>query len=205
VGILLLLPTIISTGWTQDNKLLSSFMKTPYYKQLTEAYENLNVDALYRSYLHGPRHIERVLLLGALIAWKESLDRHGTEMLLYACSYHDIGRINDYRDDEHGSRSAELLKTERFTWLRDSLNKQDQRILLAMIAAHSHSDQDMFGIGQRYQVADENMTRYMKLASCLKDADNLDRVRLHDLDTSRLRHPSSVDLVPFAEALFHKY
>lgn len=94
---------------------------------------------------------------------------------------------------------------KRVTWLRDSLNSQDQRILLAVIAVHSHSDQDMFRIGQKYQVADENMTRYLKLASCLKDADNLDRVRLHDLDTSRLRHHSSVDLVPFAESLFHKY
>ncbi len=205
MDLLLLLPTIISTGWTRDNELLSSFMKTSYYKQVTEVYENLDVEALYRSYLHGPTHIERVLLLGALIAWKESLDQHDTEMLLYAFSYHDIGRINDYRDDEHGSRSAEMLKSERFTRLRDSLNSQDQRILLAVIAAHSHSDQDMFRIGQKYQVADENITRYMKLASCLKDADNLDRVRLHDLDTSRLRHPSSVDLVPFAEYLFHKY
>ena len=52
-GLLLLLPTIIGTGWTQDNELLSSLMKTPYYKQLTEAYENLDVDALYMSYLHG--------------------------------------------------------------------------------------------------------------------------------------------------------
>ena len=201
----LMAPTILKTNWARENKVLAAFMETKYYTLVMKAFEQLDTCALYKSYLHGSKHIERVLLLGALIAWRESLDEHDTKILLYACAYHDIGRINDCRDDEHGTRSAEMLKSERFTWLRDSLNSQDQRILLAMIAAHSHNDHDMFRIGQKSQIADDNMTRYMKLASCLKDADNLDRVRLHDLDTSHLRHSSSADLVPFAESLFHKY
>ena len=43
---------------------------------------------------------------------------------------------------------------------------------------------------------------HWRLASLLKDADGLDRVRLGDLDPRYLRHEESKTMVPFAERLF---
>ena len=43
---------------------------------------------------------------------------------------------------------------------------------------------------------------HWRLASLLKDADGLDRVRLGDLDARYLRHSQSREMVRFAEALF---
>lgn len=44
----------------------------------------------------------------------------------------------------------------------------------------------------------------MALTRLLKDADNLDRVRLGDLDPKFLRHDSAKDLVGFAQRLFQR-
>ena len=49
------------------------------------------------------------------------------------------------------------------------------------------------------------MDHYLELMACLKDADNLDRVRVDDLDVSHLRHRISVDLAPFAKVLYARY
>jgi hypothetical protein len=43
---------------------------------------------------------------------------------------------------------------------------------------------------------------HWRLASLLKDADGLDRVRLGDLDPRYLRHPVSRTMTRFAERLF---
>lgn len=205
MNIMLLLPALSNSNHPQIDIMVSDFMKTPYFKYLSKAYEALDTTVLYKSFFHGITHIERVLVLGAMIAWKQALDSEDTKLLLLACSYHDVGRIHDGRDDEHGRRSADMLKTARFTQLLDSLTDLEQKILFAMITSHSLNDQRMGFVGHEYRISDESLSRYLELASCLKDADNLDRVRLRDLDLTHLRHRQSVDLFPFAETLFHFY
>ena len=51
----------------------------------------------------------------------------------------------------------------------------------------------------------QNLPRALELTRLLKDADNLDRVRLGDLDPRFLRHSSAKDLTGFAERLFQRY
>ncbi len=201
----LIVPRLLQSEWAAGLGLLTRFRETDYSSQLTRAFESLDLSVLYASRLHGPSHIERVLLLGALIAWQEGLDARDTALLLTACSYHDIGRISDGRDDGHGLRSAQLLEGPRFSALRASLPEQDFRILQAAVNAHSLPSKRMPEIGEAHQVAAQQQARYLELAACLKDADNLDRVRLGDLDVSRLRHRSSRDLAFFAETLYHVY
>ena len=179
-------------------------MRTPYYSHLLQAYENLDTSVLYESGLHGPDHIERVMLLAAVIAWKVSLSDHDTQLLLTACSYHDIGRIHDGVDSDHGRRSAKKLR-ELSHLIPTALTGYDLRILFAAITLHSLNDELKHDIAVRYRIPAEQKARYLELSACLKDADNLDRVRQDDLDVSHLRHKESIDLAPFAQALFDRY
>lgn len=196
---------ILETDWAKSTPLLEKFRQTAYFQELLTAKNQLDAGVLYKSWLHGPGHIERVLVLGALIAWGELLVENDTKLLLAACSYHDIGRINDRREDEHGRRAAKMLAEEKL-YLHDyRIPETDRTILYAMVTTHSLSDKKMLAVAQEYGLSDEETQRFLKLAACLKDADNLDRVRLGDLDPSRLRHRSSRNLVLFAEALYREY
>ena len=199
-----ILPGLLNSAWAASFDMLARFNKTTYYSQLMDAYENLDRTVLYESSLHGPGHIERVMLLGALIAWRVSLNEVDTQLLLTACSYHDIGRIHDGIDDDHGRRSAKILR-ELSHLIPPALTGYDLRLLFAIITAHSLPGADKHDIGMRYHIPAEQKDRYLELAACLKDADNLDRVRLGDLEMSHLRHEVSIDLAPFAKALYARY
>ena len=201
----LLLPALLQRGWDDACGRLAPFRKSEYYELLMTAYADLRVDRLYQSTLHGPGHIERVMLLGALIARNESLSPADARLLLRCCACHDLGRVNDLADAEHGARSAAMLASEAFAYARADLPDRDLPILYAAVAAHSVSDRRRREMGERYGVAPTDFARYGEIAACLKDADNLDRVRLHDLDPSHLRHEESLALIPLAEALYRKY
>ena len=200
----LLLPDILNSAWAAEDELLSQFRQTPYYTQLLQAHNSLDTSVLYESGLHGPDHIERVMLLATLIAWRVSLSDHDTQLLLTACSYHDIGRVHDGIDDDHGRRSAKKLR-ELSHLIPSALSGYDLRILFAIITLHSLSDVLKHNVAVRYRIPAEQKDRYLELAACLKDADNLDRVRLDDLDVSHLRHEISIDLAPFAKELYNRY
>ncbi len=197
--------TLLDSFWADHHPLLSRFRSSDACALLRKAYMDLDTDLLYQSRVHGVGHIERTLLLGALIAWKKGLSTHDTELLLYACSYHDIGRINDWKDDDHGLRSAQKLEALRADDLKTRFTDAEVRMLYAMIRAHSLHVSRMAEAAERCRVPEEERERYTELASCLKDADNLDRVRIHDLNAKYLRNKVSSDLVPFAEALFRRY
>ena len=200
----IILPDLLNSEWASRSEMLSDFKKTPYYTQLMHTCKTLNRSVIYESELHGVDHIERVILLGALIAWKISLSDADTQLLMAACSYHDIGRIDDSVDDEHGRRSAEMLRD--LSILPPSLFTDDElQILYAIITVHSMSDTLKVDVAEKYHIPTWQMDRYLELMACLKDADNLDRVRVDDLDVSHLRHQISVDLAPFAKSLYARY
>ena len=200
----IILPDLLNSEWASRSEMLSDFKKTPYYTQLMHTCKTLNRSVIYESELHGVDHIERVILLGALIAWKISLSDADTQLLMAACSYHDIGRIDDSVDDEHGRRSAEMLRD--LSILPPSLFTDDElQILYAIITVHSMSDTLKVDVAEKYHIPTWQMDRYLELMACLKDADNLDRVRVDDLDVSHLRHQISVDLAAFAKSLYARY
>ena len=199
------LQRILGSEWAKNSPILMQFRGSEYNSLLKAAMEQLDYAVLYKSWLHGTGHIERVILLGALIAWCEQLDESDTKLLLTACSYHDIGRINDRREDEHGRRAAAMLAGEKFYLHEHRIPESDRGTLYAMVTTHSLSDKKMPTVAQEYGLSEAEMPRYLNLAGCLKDADNLDRARLGDLDPTRLRHRSSRNLVLFAEALYREY
>ena len=113
-----------------------------------------------------------------------------------AASYHDVGRTFDGYDIYHGARSALRLA---------ALTGQTGEALVelqAAVTAHSRPDREMASIVASFQPRD--LPHAMALTRLLKDADNLDRVRLGDLDPKFLRHDSAKDLVGFAQHLFQR-
>ncbi len=173
------------------------FVGSAYEAAFDDSLVALDLNALFDSGLHGRGHIERVMLLGAVLAQQAMLSGHETRLLLLACSYHDVGRADDSVDDEHGLRSAACM--ERLTGCKG----MDLRVLKAVVEAHSRPDEQMAQVLARYGLDGDPAA--WRLARLLKDADGLDRVRLNALDPAYLRHPFSKALEPLAWALVHHF
>lgn len=179
----------------------TDFSETDYRALLYAMYEDLRVGLLYPSEIHGQDHIERVMLLGAMIACFKKLDAEDTRLLLTACAYHDIGRVNDRRDAAHGKRAADMLM--HIPEITDGMYSKE--ILYAIIAGHSCPDESIDLYMDTYEVKPERREKAKELYYCLKDADNLDRVRLGDLDTGYLRNDISKQLVGAAKEIYRIY
>ena len=183
-------------NWGEDQALLQGLRQWQYAPVLWQAYETLQEEALFHSQVHGPGHIHRVLLLAALLCWKEGAPEEMVRQVFRAASYHDVGRTFDGYDIYHGARSALRLA---------ALTGQTGEALVelqAAVTAHSRPDRQMASIVASFQPRD--LPHAMALTRLLKDADNLDRVRLGDLDPKFLRHDSAKDLVGFAQRLFQR-
>ena len=176
--------------WGEDEALIRGLQSWRYYPLLLETYENLREDALYDSEVHGKGHIHRTLLYAALIAWKEGLGEADVRQFFLAAAYHDVGRSSDGYDLYHGARSA--LRLEELT----GLSGEDLTELRAAVSAHARPDSDMESILRAHDP--EDYPRTLELTRLLKDADNLDRVRLGDLKTKFLRHEGAKAVEPFA-------
>lgn len=93
-------------NWGEDQALLQGLRQWQYAPVLWQAYETLQEEALFHSQVHGPGHIHRVLLLAALLCWKEGAPEEMVRQVFRAASYHDVGRTFDGYDIYHGARSA---------------------------------------------------------------------------------------------------
>lgn len=182
--------------WTLTPEL-AGLQATPYADALRRMAQSIRLDRLFHSRLHGAGHISRVMVLGALLAQRAQLDENVTQLLMYACAYHDVGRVDDSVDDEHGLRAA--LQVEELTGFAG----QPLHCLQAAVEAHSRPDERMGDVLTKYGVAD--VAYAWPLAKLLKDADGLDRVRLDMLDPSYLRHAFTPPLENTAWVLWRHY
>ena len=82
------------------------------------------------------------------------------------------------------------------------IGAEELRCLQAAIATHSGKDAMIDAFIREYEVSEENAELCRLLCKALKDADNLDRVRLGDLDVRRLRFAESKTLEKTAKAVF---
>jgi uncharacterized protein len=121
---------------------------------------------------HGLGHITRVLVWSAVIA-----GRLGTPLrrpaLLWAAALHDVRRRDDGIDPEHGERAAAWVLDVFPTLRPDVAAAVDLPFVAALCRDHQRGD---------HLIAD-----WSDELRVLKDADGLDRVRIHDLDPARLR------------------
>jgi hypothetical protein len=133
-------------------------------------------------WIHGLNHVARVLvwahrLAEALAARGEAVDG---EAVRWAAALHDVGRNDDGRDPQHGSRSA--------LWL-------EQHVALLPVALPPARLARVAYCCRWHVPPDHDAPEMTAELACLKDADGLDRVRIRDLDPGQLRLPESRSLV----------
>lgn len=188
---------LLRNSWGEYDLLLTRLDRWANSDIFYDALENLDRAALFTSAVHGEGHIERVMLLGALLAMLENESRENTLLLMEMCSYHDTGRVSDWLDEFHGSRSC--FKLEELT----GRSGEELKLTMAGVEAHSRKDSDMDSVIEKYSPAD--FGRAKRLALLLKDADGLDRVRIGDLDPKFMRTDAAKTLTEFSEQLFKLY
>lgn len=183
--------------WGPYQPLMDRLSQWQGWPLFLETLTGLNYAALYQSPVHGPGHIERTLLHGAFCAMEEPLNLEDAALLLECCAYHDVGRINDGLDHEHGRRSAGRLAA------LTGRKGEELTMMMAAVDAHSRPESRLIPTLEGYAPADWDRT--LTLAQLLKDADGLDRVRIWDLDVRHLRREASRAREDFAEYLFQVY
>lgn len=180
--------------WGEDRGRIQRLKGWVYYPLLLEAYDTLQEEALFPSAIHGPAHIHRVLLLSALVCQGEGVGERMVRQVFRAASYHDVGRTFDGYDVDHGARSA--LRLAELT----GQTGEALRELQAAVTAHARPDREMEAVVASFHP--QNLPRALELTRLLKDADNLDRVRLGDLDpgSSGTAVPKTLRALPNASS-----
>ena len=188
---------LLHEDWGAFQPLVDRLLGSPWAAALERMLAELRREALFESRIHGPGHIERTLCHGAFCALEDRLSPEDTRLLLFACAYHDVGRIDDKVDDEHGHRSAARIPE------LTGLTGEECRLVQAAVDAHARSDNKLLSTLEGYAL--EEPERGRRLAELLKDADGLDRVRIWDLDPAFLRRNASRERCAFAKELFRRW
>ena len=149
--------------------------------------------------IHGLMHTRRVMIHAAEIAAARRSPPSIRETVILAALWHDIGRTDDGRDYYHGAKSA-----GKVVGLGLHRGLPLPTVELALFAVTHHSGDEVHG----ERAAEDFLERSdaaLLVFRILKDADGLDRVRLGDLDATRLRLPGSDRRVARAEELLRLY
>ncbi len=136
------------------------------------------------SQIHGFAHSARVMVWTTVLAGAGPL----FEPALWAAACHDLCRLDDGIDPEHGVRAAEWVLTELPRRLEEPPAELDSIARACQWHAHAAAE-----VGWRSE-----------LLWLLKDADGLDRVRFGDLDVRMLHTDEARALVGSAEKLFQR-
>lgn len=161
----------------------------PVPLRLIQKFEPKSIWLSHESNVHGVDHMTRVFIFQEFIC--DKLEAQGVavnrEALRWASITHDVGRIDDGLDMDHGRRSAK--------WIKDNLSDQMSPEVLDTVTYIVH-----------WHVPSDNeapvMTTELKV---LKDADALDRVRLGDLDLRYLRTDTAKTLARVSTDLYQSY
>lgn len=170
--------------------------KLDNYDLFRKKITTIKEDKLYQSNVHGLPHSVRTTIYALYLGDILELDTHLISILFDACIYHDIGRIDDSKDDEHGKRSADMIEKVL------DYNSEDMKLIQAMLESHSNDDNKMQDIIKKYGVNDLENT--LLLCKLLKDVDALDRFRLRKedaLDPKFLRLDVSKTLIKLGQMM----
>lgn len=146
---------------------------------------------------HGIKHALNIALFAFIITNYINIPEKDINLLIDAALLHDIGRINDFDDMEHGKNGAQIAYTLK---KNDSYyTSENLKLLLALIEGHTHETYDNQMI-EKYKI--EDVLRYKNLLQIIKDADIIDRVRLSEhplIEMERLNFEVSKKLFLYAK------
>lgn len=180
--------------------IIDTIFKSEYKHYFVNSMEQMQVDKIYQSSIHGQDHIERVCIFTAYLAACARVHEHTFYLCMECAKYHDIGRCDDSEDRMHGQRGAEKIHE----CCRD-FGEYDCEMIAAIVEAHSLLDEEAKNVFLKYQLLKTlDYEMYLQILYILKDADALDRFRLteHSLKVEFLRIPESIKLVQVACALY---
>jgi len=126
--------------------------------------------------IHGIRHMMRVLIYGVLVSDYLELDEKTMHKLCIASTLHDLRRVNDKDDVQHGCRAAEWFlknKKELLDYFNLEMNKKDLEEIYFTIFFH---DQDY-----KSMIDNPNYQIHKNSIDVFKTLDALDRYRLPKL------------------------
>lgn len=188
--------------------LLKQFQQNGTMLELLEKDDSISSDELqYQSYLHGTEHTRRVNFLALTIMNLENITGRDREIVLEIVKNHDIGRVDDEEDKQHGENSVQKIEeTERRL---EGFSEEEQQLIKFVIQQHSRSTKENEQAVS--EVPEELKQRYSMILNLFKDADKLDRVRLDPkgsykevgLDSSRLLLESSKKLESVAYEAYY--
>lgn len=141
-------------------------------------------------HFHGLKHILRVLLLSLIYFYNagDPLSTADKRVLIYFSLLHDIGRVNDDKDDTHGEKSVALIHSKGLRIKDLPMSKKEYCIAELLIRYHCRDD----SMGEKAILSAPGLSRKEKvhtihLYQICKDMDGLDRVRFNGLDYRQLR------------------
>lgn len=182
---------------------LDAIRSSLFYSDYIKLLNVLDYSLLYKSDIHGARHIERVAIHTFLICLLEKIPDDWIKICIAAAEYHDIGRIDDSENPFHGLYGANELYNNPVPV--SCFTEAEQEIIRFLVASHSVDDmraEEFF----RYLfcISENEKNDVLKMLAILKDADALDRFRLtlHSLDTRFLRNKSAKNLIRCALELY---
>lgn len=181
--------------------LINGIKNTSTYYLFIKEMNKIVKSLLYKSQVHGEKHITRVCILAYYLACLKKLPVEIIYDVLEIAKYHDIGRINDEEDSNHGLRGA-MLYDQYFRHISSKSN-----VYGAIITAHSLGDEAFERVWLEWTDSMDEINYGKMLLGIIKDADALDRFRLRDcsLRTEFLHNKESLHLVRAAYELYHLY
>ena len=187
----------LGTEQLELRDILEGYRKSGEINELIAFDEEIRKDSnQYSSETHGAAHTRRVAFFARTLANLGNLDDRDKKILLFAAKNHDIGRVHDWEDAEHGKNSASKLNGAK-GW--DEFSADEQELIAFVITEHSKGKDD--NIQAISGLSPDKQAKYKTILEYLKDADKLDRVRLgrfDGLDPSRLSMPISKKMVKMA-------
>lgn len=140
---------------------------------------------------YGIAHTKRAMLEAAILANRENLTEQDTKILVASAKYHDIGMKNDENDKEHGKISISKIKHEL-----DSFTEADQEIIKFLIVEHALDKKE-----NEEAIANLNeakKSKFRKMLSYFRDIDELEKVRLYDMNPLNLENEVSKRMINIA-------
>lgn len=154
--------------------------------------------------VHGIHHILRVLYLSLLYIYHsgEPLSMEDKQILIYFSILHDVARVNEYVDGQHGFAAVETIHQRGLRIKGMQLSKKGYRIAEQIICYHCRDDQEGIAAIQTMEgLSRKDKDRAVRLFLIAKDMDGLDRVRFNGLDYRMLRTPFAARLPLIAGCL----